>query len=86
MFIPPGYTERLQSLDRRVFGVLKACTRQMWRTQYHETMAQKVTKAMVAEGLSEAWNQITTGTIDCAWCVYLPEYRQVIALEDLRGV
>jgi transposase len=30
VFIPPGCTDRLQPLDRRVFGVVKAYARQQW--------------------------------------------------------
>jgi hypothetical protein len=98
----PGCTDQLQPLDRRVFGVLKAYARQMWRTRYHATNGQKVTKPMVAERLSEAWNRITTSIIDSAWCIYLPEwdedqeneeaeaddpeYRQVISIDDVRDL
>jgi hypothetical protein len=50
VFIPPGCTDQLQPLDRRVFGVLKAYARQIWRTRYHGTGAQKVIKPMVTRG------------------------------------
>jgi hypothetical protein len=102
VFFPPGCTDRLQPLDRRVFGVLKAYARQIWRTRDHETGGQKVTKPMVAKRLSNARNRNTTDILDFAWCIYLPEwdedqereegeahdpeYRQVISLDDLRDL
>jgi hypothetical protein len=33
LFIPPGCTNLVQPLDRRVFGVLKAHARQLWREE-----------------------------------------------------
>jgi hypothetical protein len=53
VFIPPGCTDRLQPLDRRVFGVLNAYAHQIWRKRYHATGGEKVTKAMVSEPLVE---------------------------------
>jgi hypothetical protein len=32
VLIPPGCTDILQPLNRRIFGVLKAHARQLWRT------------------------------------------------------
>jgi hypothetical protein len=102
VFVPSGCTHRLQPFDRRVFGLLKAYARQMWRTCYHATGGQKVIKPVVAQNLSEAWNRITTDILDSAWCIYppgwdedqdrgeaetnIPEYRQVTSLDDLRDL
>jgi hypothetical protein len=69
-FIPPGCTDVLQPLDRRVFGVLKAHARQLGRTHYHETQGAKTTRAMMAENLLSAWDRITPDLIDRAWDIF----------------
>jgi hypothetical protein len=74
VFIPPGCTDRLQPLDGRVFGVLKVYARQIWRTRYHATGGQKVTKPIVAERLSDTWNRIAADILDSVWCIYVPEW------------
>jgi hypothetical protein len=54
VFIPPVCTDKLQPLDRRVFGVLKSYARQLWRKQYHESGGAKTTRPMMAENSCEA--------------------------------
>jgi hypothetical protein len=70
LFIPPGGTDRLQPLDRRVFGVLKAYARSDWRARYHGTAGAKVTRAQMAEFLVAAWDQLRTEVIEAAWSIY----------------
>jgi hypothetical protein len=57
-------------LDRRVFGVLKAYARQLWRTQYHASHGQKTTREQAAANLCEAWERITEALIQDAWSIY----------------
>jgi hypothetical protein len=54
VFIPPGCTDRLQPLDRHIFGVLKAHARRMWRTDYHQNHGAKTTRSMMAQNLVES--------------------------------
>jgi hypothetical protein len=70
MFIPPGCIDRLQPLDHRVFGVLKAFSRQQWRMQYHETTGGKTTREKIAPNLVKAWDRITQEVIESAWDIY----------------
>jgi hypothetical protein len=76
LFIPPGCTDRLQPLDRRVFGVMKAYARRDWRIAYHETGGGKVTRAQMAEHLVAAWNRLRPEVIASAWSIYvnIPEW------------
>jgi hypothetical protein len=67
VFIPPGCTDRLQPLDRRIFGVLKAHAREIWRTHYHMTHGAKTTRSMMARNLLIAWERITPDIIESAW-------------------
>jgi hypothetical protein len=100
VFIPPGCTDRLQPLDRRVFGVLKAYARQMWRTRYHDTGGEKVTRQVIIEQLLEAWRRISPMCLKSAWFIYEDEsdddeeerelgdgeYRPFISLHDLTDL
>jgi hypothetical protein len=70
IFIPPGCTDRLQPLDRKVFGILKAHARQIWRKHYHLTHGEKVTRAMIAERLVEAWKRIPSDITQSAWEIF----------------
>jgi hypothetical protein len=101
VFIPPGCTDVLQPLDRRVFGVLKARARQLWRTQYHETHGARTTRAMMTQNLLTSWDRITPDLIDRAWAIFLgawddpasdesdgddEEFRQQMSLDELRDL
>jgi hypothetical protein len=69
LFIPPGCTDRLQPLDRKVFGVLKGYARQLWRQQYHDSHGGKTTRAKMASNLIEAWDRIAPHVIESAWSI-----------------
>jgi hypothetical protein len=70
VFIPPGCTDLLQPLDRRVFGVLKAHARQVWRVQYHNSHGGKTTRQMMAKNLIDSWDSVTPEVIRSAWNCY----------------
>jgi hypothetical protein len=55
IFIPSGCTDRLQMFDRRVFGVLKAYARRIWRQNYHKIHGEKMIQPMIIIGLVDAW-------------------------------
>jgi hypothetical protein len=69
LFIPPGCTDRMQPLDRRIFGILKAHARRMWRKHYHETNGEKELRDMMVVRLLEAWDDIPEDAIHSAWDV-----------------
>jgi hypothetical protein len=70
VFIPPGCTDRLQPLDRKVFGVLKSYARQQWPRHYHATFGQKIKRSEIAQNLVHAWSRISDQTIENAWDIY----------------
>jgi hypothetical protein len=74
VFIPPGCTDLLQPLDRRVFGVMKSFARQNWRRQYHRTGGAQVTRPMIAQSLIDAWDRITPDVIESAWEIFEPDW------------
>jgi hypothetical protein len=73
LFIPPGCTDRLQPLDRRVFGVLKDYARREWRTAYHQSAGVKATQSQMAQYLSAAWERLSADVIESAWSIYADE-------------
>jgi hypothetical protein len=85
VFIPPGCTDKLQPLDRRVFGVLKAHARHLWRQQYHASGGAKTTRAMMSANLCEAWRRITEGTVQDAWDIYNSEDWEEVISDDLQA-
>jgi hypothetical protein len=70
VFIPPGCTDKLQPLDRRILGVLKSYARQLWRKQYRESRSVKTIRSMMAANSCKAWGRITAGLIQEAWDIY----------------
>jgi hypothetical protein len=53
-FIPPGCTDLLEPLDRRIFGVLKSDGRQHWREHSTQTGGRKTTRKEMADSLLRA--------------------------------
>jgi hypothetical protein len=72
-FIPSGCTDKLQPLNRHIFGVLKSCARQLWRKQYHTSGGAKTARPMMAGNVCEAWGRITVGLVQQAWDIYEEE-------------
>ena len=70
VFIAPGCTDRLQPLDRRIFGVLKGHAREIWRVHYHETHGAKITRSMMAQNLLVSWERMTPHLIESAWDIF----------------
>jgi hypothetical protein len=82
VFISPGWTDKLQPLDWRVFGVLEAYARQPWGHRDHETHGVKTTGEQMAIDLCEAWWRITQGLIQEAWDIYDGEDWRDLINED----
>jgi hypothetical protein len=82
IFIPPGCTDTLQPLDRRMFGILKAYARQLWRTHYHESVCAKTTRAMMAHNLIVSWDWITAEFINSACGIYQVGWGEDASGED----
>jgi hypothetical protein len=93
-----GCTDRLQPLDRRVFGVLKAYARDIWRKRYYETKGAKTARRDSAANLLEAWDRISEEVMQGAWELYIwgigdepeddgdDEFQLRVSLQDLRDL
>ena len=62
-YVPPGATDELQPLDRRVFGALKATARRLFRERSYETR----NKREACQDLRKAWELLGSDTMEEAW-------------------
>jgi hypothetical protein len=68
-FIPAGFTDELQPLDRYVFGVLKAMCRRMFH-RFVEIEGSTVRKPNAVEFMCRAWAEVHENVIRKAWGIY----------------
>ena len=69
LFVPPGCTDAAQPLDVKVFGVFKSYARMLWREYYHANPSAKVTKAVLAQHVTKAWQMVGERVVQSAWSV-----------------
>jgi hypothetical protein len=72
-FIPAGFTDELQPLDRYIFGVLKAMCRRMFH-RFTEDVQDTVRKPDAAEFMVRAWEQVDENVMRKAWGIYEEPY------------
>ena len=65
-YIPPGMTDLLQPLDRRVFGALKSTARSLFRKDPRENR----NKQTAVRDLLQAWDRLGQDTLEEAWSCY----------------
>lgn len=70
-FIPPGLTDALQPLDRRVFGALKGIAKHYIYRILSEDPNTKIGMAQAVQILVTSWEQLTSDAILSAWSLYL---------------
>ena len=70
VFIPAGFTDELQPLDRSIFGVLKSYLRRMWRDRFIENPETRFNRALAVELLIPAWERVSTALIAQSWAIY----------------
>ena len=73
IFIPAGFTDELQPLDRCVFGVLKSYLRRLWRERFAQDPEAKFTKAVAVELLIPAWERLSVELIGDSWSIFEEE-------------
>jgi hypothetical protein len=81
-FIPPGCTDDLQPLDRRMFGVLKSKARNFFRDAAYQQRIEnlrlgkiddvKRTKQEAAQDMVRAWSELSNQVMVSAWKIYQP--------------
>ena len=69
-FIPPGCTDLLQPLDRKVFGALKSTARRLFRERYNGITSPKVSSVDAVQNLIKAWESISHQVSEEAWEIY----------------
>jgi hypothetical protein len=70
LFIHPGQTDRLQPLDRYVFGALKSVCRRISDRHCADNRTIRTDKLTAVNSLREAWDRITVEVVQRAWGVY----------------
>jgi hypothetical protein len=73
IYIPPGATDLLQPLDRKVFGALKSEARRLFRLLAAKNPELKLCKKNTTQTMCDAWNALSAATIASAWEIYSGE-------------
>jgi transposase len=69
-FIPPGWTDELQPLDRYIFGALKSICRRLFQRFCIGSAEERIRISDAVGFLREAWNQLETKVIARGWGIY----------------
>jgi hypothetical protein len=67
--IPGGYPDKLQPLDRTVFGVMKAIFRRLFEQARHNAEDNRVRKLPI-HILKEIWRDLSIACIREGWTIY----------------
>jgi hypothetical protein len=70
IYIPPGATDELQPLDRKVFGGLKSEARRIFREWAVDNQELTVKRIIAAHTMCAAWDQLSEETLASAWNIY----------------
>jgi hypothetical protein len=73
-FIPAGYTDELQPLDRAVFGAVKAIFRRRFEELCREAPDGRVTKTLALRLLNEIWAGLSPASIHAGWAIYEDDF------------
>jgi hypothetical protein len=65
-------TDQYQSLDRKVFGVLKASAKSLYFRRANKNPDMRRTKIDAVLDLVSAWKNLADATIEKAWDIYIP--------------
>ena len=66
-FIPSGWTDLLQPLERKCFGALKSTARRLWRERVSEERGAQLTKKDAVASMICAWEHLGQEVIEEAW-------------------
>jgi hypothetical protein len=69
-FIPPGWTDELQPLDRYVFGALKSVCRRLFHRHHLLSDDGRTRKSDAICFLIEAWESLGVDVVRKAWGIY----------------
>ena len=70
VYIPAGYTDAMQPLDRSVFATLKSYLKRLWRQQFQDDPHKRFTKAVAVQLLIPAWERVSPQLILSSWSIY----------------
>jgi hypothetical protein len=70
LYIPAGATDKLQPLDRVIFGVLKSEARRLFRRRASYDPGLKRSKREAVEDMITAWDMLSVTALEAAWRLY----------------
>ena len=68
-FIPPGMTDEFQPLDRKIFGIVKAYAKNLYRQRIKNGI-DNITKSGACQDMIKAWDLVKDSSILDAWDIY----------------
>jgi hypothetical protein len=81
-FIPPGWTDELQPLDRYIFGALKSTCRRLFQRFCMGIEGERIRIADGVQFLKEAWDRLETKVIEAGWGIYEDALGDVSEADD----
>jgi transposase len=72
-FVPAGGTSKLQPLDIKVFGALKATARKVWGQRYIADPTSPQNKESAVQILLDCWDNLSNASIISAWKLFQTE-------------
>jgi hypothetical protein len=69
-FIPAGFTDELQPLDRAVFGAMKAMFRRLFEEVWRGTPDKRASRLAAIQLLKEIWQTLSVNSIRKGWSIY----------------
>ena len=70
IYVPAGYTDEMQPLDRSIFGTLKSYLKRLWRERFQQEPNLRFTRAVAVELLIPAWERVTPQPVLSSWSIY----------------
>ena len=83
--IPAGLTDYYQPLDRRIFGIIKAKARKLFRIRQKGEANMHATKAQACQDMVAAWEGIHYTWISQAWDLYTDEAEMVPSIVERKA-
>jgi hypothetical protein len=84
-FILAGLTDQYQSLDRAVFGCLKATVRDFYSRFVHDAAGRSIKKSKAVEILSESWRKLSRGVLEAAWAIFEEQEPPRTSIKPSKG-
>jgi hypothetical protein len=69
IYVPPGATDEMQPLDRKLFGALKGEGRRLFQQAAADNPTLKIGRRDATISMCLAWDQLADATLLAAWSI-----------------